>query len=103
MKTIRRRKDVFIDVDGTLLLKDSRGWSVLNVVLVEWMRKAIDDGFTLYLWSARGGDYAREVAERYKVDHMFKAILPKPSYVVDDMGFMWTKYIEIINVADINK
>lgn len=88
----RRRNDIYVDVDGTLVKHGK-----LNDKLVKWCEMMKADGFRLYLWSARGEDYARETAQEFGVDGLFDLILSKPSYIVDDMLKGWTKYMGVID------
>lgn len=91
-------KDIFVDVDGTLIIKGK-----LNVGLVNWCQDRKKEGFSIYLWSARGQNYAECIAELYSVDSLFTAILPKPSYIVDDMGGQWSRYINILVPKDLQQ
>jgi hypothetical protein len=53
-------------------------------------------GYSLMLWSARGREYADAMAQRYGVAGLFDVILAKPGYIVDDLGWDWIKYTQVI-------
>lgn len=89
----RIRNAAAIDVDDTLLINGEA-----NADLVEWIERKKEEGTELVLWSARGRDYAQEVAERLKVVHLFDAIISKPGIVVDDKGWGWIKYTRVIRI-----
>lgn len=84
-------KEIFIDVDGTLIIHGE-----VNEPLVVWIERRFNDGYTLTLWSARGEQYAKEIAEQTKTTHFFKQIISKPSYIVDDQGWKWTRYVNTV-------
>lgn len=84
-------KTIAIDVDGTL-----HTHGTLNARVVEFCQAQKARGFTLMLWSARGKQYAQSVAQKFSVTHLFDDIVSKPGYVVDDQGWNWIKYTEVI-------
>lgn len=89
----RIRNAAAIDVDDTLLINGKA-----NDDLVEWIERKKKEGTELVLWSARGRDYAQEIAERLEVDHLFDAIISKPGVIVDDKGWGWIKYTRVIRI-----
>ena len=91
MKKIKPTKTIFVDVDGTL-----HRCGMLDFRLVEWCRGKKACGFTLILWSARGESHARTFAEYFKIEDIFKYIISKPEAVVDDQGWNWIKYTEVV-------
>ena len=88
---INRAKWIFVDVDGTLTegVAERIRERVLN----------IDDDCKFVLWSSRGQDYAKMVAERMGITDMFDNIISKPDYILDDKGWQWIKYTRVI-IAD---
>lgn len=89
-----RTRCVCIDIDDTLIVDGK-----LNRKVVRYAQQKREDGFDLVLWSARGRHYAESTAERYGLVGLFDAIIGKPGYIVDDMGWSWTKYTR--NVANL--
>jgi hydroxymethylpyrimidine pyrophosphatase-like HAD family hydrolase len=84
-------RTIAVDVDGTLHVN-----GILNVRVVEFCERQKANGFTLNLWSARGKEYAQAAAEKFGVSHLFDDIISKPGYVLDDQGWNWIKYTQII-------
>lgn len=84
---------VYIDVDGTLLIDGQ-----INEPLVDWLREAHRAGYQLVLWSSAGEDHARQTAAQADLTELFHAILSKPGYVVDDMGWRWVRYTQSLPV-----
>ena len=82
---------IAVDVDGTLSLS-----GVPNTKLIEWLRERRDEGFTLTLWSARGEAHARNAAELFGVTDLFAAIISKPGYIVDDKGWSWIRFTQVV-------
>lgn len=87
------RNAAAIDVDDTLLINGEA-----NDDLVEWIKRKKEEGTELVLWSARGRAYAREVAEKLEVSHLFDAIISKPGVIVDDKGWGWIKWTRVIRI-----
>lgn len=84
-------RTIAVDVDGTLHTN-----GILNARVVEFCERQKDNGFTLNLWSARGKEYAQAAAEKFGVSHLFDDIISKPGYILDDQGWNWIKYTQII-------
>tara|TARA_R110000824_G_scaffold162702_1_gene338404 strand:- start:1549 stop:1797 length:249 start_codon:yes stop_codon:yes gene_type:complete len=78
-------------VDGTLI-QDGR----LNRRLAEWAKEKKAEGFEVILWTAQGVDHARRVADAHGIAENFTAIIGKPGFIVDDMGWRWVKYTKIL-------
>lgn len=76
---------IFIDVDGTLTPR-----------VIEWIRQIREGGYRFVLWSMRGEDYARLVAERFEAADLFDHIISKPGFIVDDQGWNWIRYTRIL-------
>jgi len=89
------RKWIYIDVDGT--------FSFAPEIISLWARQMKDDGYKMILWSARGQDHAKAWADAYNCADIFEAILSKPGHIVDDQGWKWIKYTNIINKISVRK
>jgi hypothetical protein len=74
----------YIDVDDTLV-RSAGAKRIPIPSTVAYVRKLADGGCHLYCWSTGGADYAREVATQLGIEHCFKAFLPKPELIVDDV------------------
>lgn len=85
-------KVVAVDVDGTLLIDGE-----INQKLAEWCNERKKEGFCLMLWSARGKDHADNICRKAGLDDTFDYVISKPAYIVDDKGWLWTKYTKVIN------
>tara|TARA_R110000782_G_C14805709_1_gene412294 strand:- start:2411 stop:2695 length:285 start_codon:yes stop_codon:yes gene_type:complete len=80
-------KIIYADIDGTLLINGR-----LNRALISRLRENKSEGYKIYLWSMQGLTYAEKFADTHKITDLFEQILPKPGFIVDDMGWGWTKY-----------
>lgn len=80
-------RTIAVDVDGTLVVQGR-----LNGQQVDWCRQRRADGYSVFLWSSRGADHARRVAESFGVTEVFDLILSKPGLIVDDQGWGWTRF-----------
>lgn len=76
-----KNANIFVDVDLTLV--NARG--ELLPEAQEGLRKLIDRGCHLFLWSTNGAAYARKTAERYGLLTMFEGFAAKPDILIDDM------------------
>lgn len=88
-------RTIAVDVDGTLHRN-----GVLNQRVVEFCERQKANGYTLNLWSSRGKKYAVAAAEKFGVTHLFDDIISKPGYVLDDQGWSWIRYTQIIKTID---
>lgn len=84
-------KCIAIDVDGTLVQDGKLSQAVANLAKT---KKA--DGFEVILWSARGRRYAETVAAIAGIEDHFTAIVSKPGFIVDDLGWSWIKYTHVM-------
>ena len=84
-------KCIAIDVDGTLVISGR-----LNLNLATWAKERKEQGFEVILWSARGRQYAIDQATKYGVTDCFTVIISKPGFIVDDLGWSWVKYTQIL-------
>lgn len=83
---------VAVDIDGTLVGGDGQ----LNTGVVDWCRARKAVGFELILWSARGVNYAQSVVFKFGLEGLFDAIISKPGYILDDLGWDWIKYTRVV-------
>lgn len=76
-----KNANVFVDVDLTLVDAEGR--------LLDGAREALerlrDSGCRLFLWSTAGTEYARTVAQRHGLAHLFEAFSAKPDIIIEDM------------------
>jgi len=96
-KFVNRRPAIFVDVDGTLIRWNNRNGRLvhkINCSLVIRLAKLGDEA-DLILWSRRGRQYAQRMAEHHKVDHLFIAIIGKPTAIIDDEGIEWMRGVKV--------
>lgn len=84
-------KVIAIDVDGTLLKRGKINWPLAN-----WAKQKKLEGFEVILWTARGRPHAAAVVERFGLESYFSQVIGKPGYIVDDMGWSWTRFTKIV-------
>lgn len=72
-------RTMYIDVDLTLVNDNLELYEGVPAKLEQWSEK-----YTLICWSHGGGDYAKRVCMRNKIDKYFKYFLDKPDILVDD-------------------
>ena len=87
-----------VDVDGTLLVNGELDHAVMGVCID---KRA--SGYKVYLWSARGEEYAKRFALQFGVEHHFDAILSKPGILIDEKGWSWAKFTKVINLSELRK
>lgn len=74
---------IYVDVDDTLIRTvGTRRIPIPSVV--QHVRDLKSGGAELYLWSAGGAAYCREIAEELGIANCFNAFLPKPRIMIDD-------------------
>jgi hypothetical protein len=77
-------KVAFIDVDDTLI----RSVGSKEIPIPSSVKKVKDlhaEGWILYCWSSGGAEFAQRIAESLGISSCFKAYLPKPNLLLDDM------------------
>ncbi len=92
MKRYARQKTIAVDVDGTLLINGR-----INKRLAEWCKTKKAEGFYLILWSSAGQQHAIEAAEKAGLIEVFDTIISKPGYIVDNVGWSWTRYTQVVD------
>lgn len=73
---------IAIDIDETLIINGS-----LNKKLIAWIEQRRSAGREIILWSSRGTVYAKQVANKHRITHLFDIITGKPCTIVDDKGW----------------
>ena len=96
-RVLRPTKTICVDVDGTLISKSGH----LNNLILEHCEDKKAAGFDIVLWSARGRVYAEEIAKRYKIEGLFFAVIGKPGYIFDDLGWLWTRNTVVLKNSDL--
>jgi len=86
-----KRKVIAVDVDGTLIINGTA-----NSKLVSWIKKKKKMGFEIYIWSARGKAHADFAVEFAKIENDVDAVISKPFYIVDDLGWSWIRETEVV-------
>jgi hypothetical protein len=77
-------KVAFIDVDDTLI----RSVGAKEIPVPPSIKKVKElhaEGWVLYCWSSGGAEFAQRTAESLGIASCFKAYLPKPNLMLDDM------------------
>lgn len=92
-----RPKVIFIDVDGTLVVKGK-----VNLPVVNWMKKQYAKGFEIIVWSSRGKEYVDRIVKEAEISHLV-ATISKPGYIVDDMRLSWLGYVAVIHPSQIRE
>jgi phosphoglycolate phosphatase-like HAD superfamily hydrolase len=76
---------VYVDVDDTLV-RSFGSKRIPMAAMVALVRDLNDAGAALYCWSTAGELYARATAEELGLADCFRAFLPKPQVLLDDVG-----------------
>ncbi len=76
-----KNANIFVDVDLTLV--DAEGELLAGAR--EGLEALRDSGCHLFLWSTAGTEYARGVAQRHGLSHLFEAFSAKPDIIIEDM------------------
>ncbi len=85
---------VYVDVDDTLV----RSFGSKRIPMshtVERVRQLYADGAELYCWSSGGAAYALDSAREVGLEHCFKAFLPKPKALIDDVAMENWRLVEL--------
>lgn len=88
-------KIIFVDVDGTLVFQNPLR---INVKLVAMLKQKKEKGYELVLWSARGEQHARMIAQIGNCEDLFSHIISKPGYIIDDKNWRWTSFVTRLKV-----
>ncbi len=85
---------VYVDVDDTLI----RSFGSKRIRMshtVDRVRQLYEDGVELYCWSSGGAAYAQASARELDLEHCFKAFLPKPKALIDDVAIENWRLVEL--------
>jgi predicted HAD superfamily phosphohydrolase YqeG len=75
---------IFVDVDDTLIRSfGSKRMPISSMVAL--VQRLSERGAELYCWSTGGADYARRSAAEVGLEGCFRAFLPKPHLLLDDV------------------
>lgn len=93
---------IYVDVDGTLVR--SEGTKTVPIpATVAMVRRLAELGVELYCWSTGGSDYALRMVEGLGLTACFKAFLPKPKLMIDDVAFeRWVVQLHPIESAGLS-
>lgn len=98
-KDRRFRVGIYVDVDGTLINPDMS----MNMVLVDELRTAKEqhgDKICIVVWSTGGQGHAQKAAWAAGIEGIVEACLPKPHYLIDDMGKDLWHFNRIVFIDD---
>ncbi len=101
-------ESLFVDVDGTLLFWDEKPGRVtrgvpleqlhlhciVNVTLVERLKRWKKPGNLLVVWSMGGKDHAQWAVKLVGLQGAVDVCLPKPCGLVDDAGDRWNRHLQ---------
>ena len=79
------RKNIYVDVDGTLTKKDVRNSVDVvgpNPEVVAKVKALAAEGHRIIVWSTRGQGYAEKAAKKFGIPAV--ACLGKPHMIIDD-------------------
>jgi hydroxymethylpyrimidine pyrophosphatase-like HAD family hydrolase len=86
------QKVMAVDVDGTLVCDGK-----VTPEIIAWLQARKVDGFRLMLWSARGRDHALGAIATFDLPvDLFDDVISKPGYILDDHGWEWTRYTQVV-------
>ncbi len=91
----------YIDVDDTFV----RSFGAKRIPIsstLRAIRALAESGAELYCWSSGGADYARASAEEFGVADCFRAFLPKPQILIDDMPLSTWHDLREIHPAEVD-
>jgi predicted HAD superfamily phosphohydrolase YqeG len=80
---VERHAVIYVDVDDTLVRHGSSAPTPIARV-IDQVKRLHARGFSLYLWSTGGAEYAQRIATELGVDGCFAGFLPKPTVLIDD-------------------
>lgn len=74
---------IYIDIDGTLTTDGEKAWGPVRPRAIERVQELALAGHEIFLWSARGEQYARDFASKHCLPFA-TVCLGKPDIYVDD-------------------
>lgn len=75
---------IYVDIDDTLV-RSFGSKRMPMTSMVNLVRSLKEAGAALYCWSSGGDAYARSSAEELGLGDCFRAFLPKPQILLDDV------------------
>ncbi|MFN4289591.1 MAG: hypothetical protein ACK4E7_01775 [Permianibacter sp.] len=97
-----RPKIVFVDVDDTLV----RSVGAKRIPIPETIKKVRGikaEGYSLFLWSSGGAEYARASADELGISHCFDGYLPKPTAYIDDQPVNEWRFCKHVDPAQADR
>jgi hydroxymethylpyrimidine pyrophosphatase-like HAD family hydrolase len=73
---------LFIDIDGTLTDTPESSWGNPNEEIINKVKKWIDKGVNVVIWSSRGEKYSRQFCKKYDIINVI--CIGKPDLIVDN-------------------
>ena len=86
------RSPLYVDCDGTLICDGE-----IRGEVVAWVLANIEAGVEVYVWSAQGTAYARNIAERAGLADLIAGAMGKPNVILDDWGWSWTRFTDSVD------
>lgn len=77
-----RYGSIFVDIDGTLTADGEVPWGEPRGDRIAELKRLIEIGVDVVIWSGRGKSYAEKFAERYGIYPVL--CLAKPDLIIDD-------------------
>ena len=84
MITIKSKKIVYVDIDGTLAIWNDEGY-YCNVECEIKIKQFHARGHTLIAWSAGGSEWAETVIKKFQLEEYFTLCISKPDWYMDDL------------------
>lgn len=84
------RPAVYVDVDNTLIRNGKPYQPVIERIKEMWTTHDI------YIWSAGGKRHAQDAVHDCGIEDMIVQCMSKPSYIIDDQVWKWTRYVTVI-------
>ena len=86
---------IYVDVEGTLVNTIGNRQVPIEAV-IQHIRDLYEHGAELYCWSSAGASFAENVANSIGLVECFKAFLPKPNVMIDDIAITdWRQLLQI--------
>lgn len=79
-----KRCVIYCDVDETLISSYSNK-NIVKPHVLKFLKYAKQKNCIIYLWSAGGAEYCKEIAEELGISDLFDAFLEKPDICIDDL------------------
>lgn len=91
----RRQLCIYVDVDDTIV-RSAGSKRIPIPAVIKHIAELHREGALLYCWSSGGGEYAKQSAEEFGIDHCFAAFPPKPHVIIDDQRVVeWPQFLHV--------